>query len=77
MDVVIKLLCVAIGLFLSIISFPIVINAILGSCFFEQGCGEGESLKLLAAGFVCLFIGVASGLLLFHTIEMVKHKIIN
>lgn len=51
------------GVVVAVLSATPMIDLILGSCFWEQGCGSSEGLLLACAALAAVAVGVVAGLL--------------
>lgn len=64
------------GVIVGLISIPFlfvpVLDLLMGHCFFEQGCGEHENLKLLGAFVATCFAAVCVGWLVSRLARFVQ-----
>lgn len=65
-------LSVIIGLISIPFLFVPVLDLLMGNCFFEQGCGEHETLKLLGVFVVTCFAAVCVGWLVSRLARFVQ-----
>lgn len=64
------------GVIVGLISIPFlfvpVLDLLMGDCFFEQGCGNHENLKLLGAFVVTCFAAVCVGWLVSRLARLLR-----
>jgi len=60
---------IAVGMIAAIFLFFPVFRVLMGDCFFEQGCGEYEGIKLFVAFLTSCIIGYCVG---WSTIRLIR-----
>ncbi len=66
---------IAVGMATAVASFIPLLKLTLGNCFFEQGCGEYENLKLVGVGPASCLAGLAAAYLLVRVARLrVSHS---